>query len=223
LELLPVSSDTVVVFIAKAISEWLGTDLAQSDDFQAFFELASHSNGQIQNAALLSLKQKLGNQSYQDALEKAQVASFLRSLCSSNNPDAITFVGAALPALALTLARNQHAGLLLQLLASEIPAIKEGSSAAIQVIAGSPNDRELLLNEDILERLIVGHSTLDHPTVKLAVALIPNLAINYVALDRVNVLLALIEYVFSSVLFRNAHPILVITSNLFGKQSPQLL
>ncbi|KDR76392.1 hypothetical protein GALMADRAFT_140093 [Galerina marginata CBS 339.88] len=194
LEHLPVASDTVVLFTVKAIPEWLGTDLAQSGDFQTLFELASHSNRLIQNASLLSLKQKFGNQSYQDALEQAQVASFFRSLCSSANPDAIAFVGAGLPVVALTLARNQHADVLIQLLALDIPVIREGSSSAIQVIAASTSDRELLLNEDILERLIVGDSSLDHVTLKLARALIPNLAIEYVRLDRIDVLLALIDH-----------------------------
>ena len=195
LDHLVVASEAVIEFTACAVKDWIGPDLAQLNDFETFFDLVSHSNKRIQTAALSSLKQRMSEREYQESLERANIVFVIRSLSSnSNNPEAISFVAFALPTMALTLARNDHADLLLQLLACEEPRICEGSFAAIENIAnGSIDDRKHLLDIDILERLIGSDERLGQTELQLLSTIIPRLALDYLHAGKVDFILGLVE------------------------------
>jgi hypothetical protein len=195
LDRLVVASDTQIEFTALAIQGWIGADLAQLNNFETFFDLVSHSNKSIQTAALSSLKQRLSEREYQESLERANIVFILRSLSSNNdNPEAISFVAFALPAMALTLAHNNHLDVILQLLACEKPQIREGASAAIENIAnGSANDRNYLLDVDILERLIGRDEPLGQTELQLSSAIIPKLSLDYLRARKVDFILGLVE------------------------------
>ena len=195
LDRLLVASDAQIEFTALAIKDWIGPDLAQLNDFETFFDLVSHSNKSIQAAALSSLKQRMPEREYQESLERANIIFILRSLSSSNdNPDAISFVAFALPAMALTLAHNNHVDAILQLLACDEQQIREGAATAIENIAnGSVNDRQHLLDVDILERLIVGGGTLGQTNLQLSSTIIPKLSLDYLRAGKVDFILGLVE------------------------------
>ncbi|RDB26380.1 hypothetical protein Hypma_006519 [Hypsizygus marmoreus] len=189
------ASKILIKFSAKAIEEWIGPDLAQLNDFTAFFSLASHSNKYIQTAALQSLAQKLPNGEYQESLEKANVVYLIRSLSSSSNSEAINFVVTALDALALSLARNEHVGLVLELLGSDEPKICEGAAAALEAIAsGSMQERKQLLEENIIERLAGNQERLDNNTLRLLSSIIQKLAFDYLDAGKIAFFLTLVDH-----------------------------
>jgi hypothetical protein len=195
LERLLVASEPMIEFTARAIQDWIGPDLAQINDFATLFNLVTQSNKRIQTAALYSLKQRISNREYQESLERANVVSLLRSLSSNrDNPEAISFVAVALPPMALTLAHNEHVDVILQLLASEEPQIREGASAAIENIAnGSAHDRKYLLDADILERLIGSDERMGQTELQLSSTIIPKLALDYLRAGKVDFILTLVE------------------------------
>ena len=195
LDRLVVASDAQIEFTALAIKGWIGPDLAQLNDFETFFDLVSHSNRSIQTAALSSLKQRMPEREYQESLERANIIFILRSLSSNNdNPEAISFVAFALPAMALTLAHNNHIDVVLQLLACEEAQIREGAAAAIENIAnGSASDRNHLLDVDILERLIGRDEPLGQTELQLSSAIIPKLSLDYLHAGKVDFILGLVE------------------------------
>ena len=198
LDRLVVASDVQIEFTALAIKGWIGPDLAQLNDFETFFHLVSHSNKSIQTAALSSLKQRMLEREYQELLERANIISVLRSLSSSVNPEAISFVAFALPTMALILAHNGHLAVVLELLACEEPQIREGASTAIENIAnGSVSDRKHLLDVDILERLIGNYEPLQQTELLLSSTIIPKLSLDYLHAGKVNFVLGLVECVFS--------------------------
>ena len=189
-----VASDAQIEFTALAIKGWIGSDLAQLNDFETFFDLVSHSNKSIQTAALSSLKQRMSEREYQELLERANVVSVLRSLSSSDNPEAISFVAFALSTMALTLAHNNHVDVILELLACDEPQIREGASTAIENIAnGSVNDRKHLLDVDILERLIKSYEPLGQTELQLSSTIIPKLSLDYLRAGKVDLILGLVE------------------------------
>ena len=195
LDRLLIASDAQIEFTALAIKGWIGPDLAQLNDFETFFDLVSHSNKAIQTAALSSLKQRMSEREYQESLERANIIFILRSLSSSNdNPDAISFVAFALPAMALTLAHNNHVDVVLQLLACDEQQIREGAATAIENIAnGSVNDRQYLLDVDILERLIWSDEPLGQTNLQLSSTVIPKLSLDYLRAGKVDFILGLVE------------------------------
>ncbi len=195
LDRLLVASDAQIEFTALAIKGWIGSDLARLNDFETFFDLVSHSNKPIQTAALSSLKQRMSEREYQESLERANIIFILRSLSSgNNNPDAISFVAFALPAMALTLAHNNHIDVVLQLLACDEQQIREGAAAAIENISnGSVSDRQHLLDVDILERLIGSDEPLGQTNLQLSSAIIPKLSLDYLRAGKVEFILGLVE------------------------------
>jgi hypothetical protein len=194
LDRLLLASDTLIEYSALAIKEWIGSDLAQLNDFATFFNLASHSNKRIQSAALLSLKEKLHNKENQESLEKANVVYLIRSLTTSEASEAISFVAAALTSLALSLARNGHVSVIVQLLVSEEPKISAGASAALEAIAsGSMQERKHLLDEDIIERLSGSQGRNDQTVLLLVSTLISKLVIDYLRVGKMSFILSLVE------------------------------
>lgn len=195
LDRLLVASDALNEFTAHAIKDWIGPDLAQLNNFETFFDLVSHSNKAIQTAALSSLKQRMSEREYQESLERANIVFVMRSISSgSDNPEAISFVAFALPTMALTLAHNNHADVIIQLLACEEPQIREGASTAIENIAnGSVNDRKHLLDVDILERLIGSDEHLGQTELQLSSTIIPKLSLDYLRAGKVDLILGLVE------------------------------
>lgn len=188
------ASDTLIEYSALAIQEWIGLDLAQLNDFATFFNLASHSNKRIQTAALSALKQRLQNREYQESLEKANIVYLIRSLTTSDAPEAISFVVAALTALALTLARKGHVSVIIQLLTSEEPKVSAGASLALETIAsGSAQERKHLLDEDIIERLSGNQGRHDQTVLHLLSILIPKLIIDYLRAGKISLFLSLVE------------------------------
>jgi hypothetical protein len=191
-----VASDVLIEFAVQAIQDWIGPDLAELNDLTAFFDLVSHPDRRIQTGALFSLKQKFSNRDYQEVLERANVASLLLSLSSSSgNPEAINFVAFALPSLALSLAHNSHVDVILQLLFCEVQQIREGASAAIEVISnGSAHERKYLVDADILERLIGSNErALEQMELQLSSLIFPNLAFDYLRVGKVDFILTLVE------------------------------
>lgn len=195
LDRLLLASDTLIEYTVQAIQDWIGPDLAQLNDFATFFDLVSHSDRRVQTGALFSLKQRISNREYQESLERANIVFLIRSLSSnSDNPEAISFVAFALPSLALTLAHNGHVDAILQLLTCDEPQIREGASAAIEVIAnGSAHERKHLLDKDILERLIGSDERLGQTELRLSSTIIPKLALDYLHAGRVDLILTLVE------------------------------
>ena len=195
LDRLVVASDVMIEYTAHAIKDWIGPDLSQLNNFQTFFDLVSHSNKSIQTAALSSLKQRMSEREYQESLERANIVFILRSLSSSSdNPEAISFVAFALPTMALSLAHNNHADVVLQLLACEEPQIREGATTAIENIAnGSVDDRKHLLDVDVLERLIGSDERLGQTDLQVASTIIPKLSLDYLRVGKVDFILGLVE------------------------------
>jgi len=192
LDRLLLASDILIEYTVQAIQDWIGPDLAQLNDFVTFFDLVSHSDRRIQTGALFSLKQRISNREYQESLEKANVVFLIRSLASNgDNPEAISFVAFALPSLALTLAHNGHVDVIFQLLTHEEPQIRQGASAAIEGIAnGSAHERNHLLDEDILERLV---GSLGQTELQLSSTIIPKLAQDYLRAGKVDLVITLVE------------------------------
>ena len=188
-----IASDTLIEFSVDAIKSWIGPDLAKLNDFATLFSLASHTDRRIQTAALFSLKQRLQNRDYQESLEKANVVYLIRSLSSSDNPSAVSFVAEALTSLAPSLARNGHMSVMLQLLLSVEPKIKEAAAAALEAVANcSTHERKHLLKEDIIERLM-GNQPLDQTLLHLLSSIIPKLAFDYLDAGKIDFLLTLVE------------------------------
>ena len=168
-------------------------DLAQLNDFTTFFSLISHSDRRIQTAALTTLRQKLPNSNHQESLEKANVIFVIWTLADSDNPEALNFVAAALPVLALSLARNGHCSTIMDLLMHREPKVQEGAAAALEIIAnGSVLERKRLLEEDIIGKLISHDERLEQTQLRLLSSLIPKLVVDYL-----KVILELVEYVIS--------------------------
>lgn len=195
LDRLLLASDALIEFTVQAIQDWIGSDLAQLNDFVTFFDLVSHSDRRIQTGALSSLKQRLSNRECQESLERANIIHLLRSLASNgSSPEAISFVTFALPTLSLTLASNGHVDAILQLLTSEEPEIRRGASAAVESIAnGSAHERNYLLAHDILERLIGSNEQIGQTELQLSSAIIPKLAFDYLRAGRVTLIVSLTE------------------------------
>ena len=195
LDRLVVASDPQIEFTALAIKGWIGPDLAQLNEFETFFDLVFHSNRSIQTAALSSLKQRMSEREYLESLERANIVFVLRSLSSSvDNREAISFVAFALPAMAITLAHNNHVDVVLQLLACGEQQIREGASTAIETIAnGSASDRKYLLDVDILERLIGSEVPLGQMELQLLSTIIPKVSLDYLRAGKADFMLGLVE------------------------------
>jgi hypothetical protein len=194
MEGLQLASDNLVKFSAQAIQEWIGPDLVQLNKLEQLFHLASHHDRRIQDVALLSLKKKLDNREYQNSLEKAAIVPLIRSLSESDNPEAIDFVASVLRLLALTLASHGHVGDIFHHLTHREPSIQAGASAAIVAIANSSEvDRQLLLDENVLERLTGRFERLGSTELGLTGMIIPPLTPGYFRADRAKFILALIE------------------------------
>lgn len=188
------ASDSLIKMTVQAIQDWIGPDLSQLNDFVTLFDLVSDSNKHIQTAALYSLKQGISNPSYQESLERANIDFLIRSISSSDNPEAISFVAFALPSLALNLARNGHLNTILQFLTCEEPKIREGASAAIEAIAnGSPTERQHLVEAEILERLIDSGDRLGQTELQISSVIIPKLAFDFINSGKINLILGLVE------------------------------
>jgi hypothetical protein len=189
-------SEALVEYAKKAIQDWIGPDLAQLSDFTTFFSLISHSDQRIQTAALISLRQKISNLDNQVSLEQANVVMMIRTLSDSDNPEAFNFIMEALRVLALSLARNGHASILINLLMHKEPKVREGAAAALEAIAnGSEPERKKLLEEAIIERLIGHEARLEQTPLHLVCSIIPKLAIDYLNAGRMELILTLVEYV----------------------------
>jgi hypothetical protein len=191
---LQLASDNLVKFAVQAIKEWIGPDFVQLNNFQQLFQLASHHDRRVQNGSLHSLKQKMGNREYQKSLEKTDIVPFIQSLSDSDNPEAISFVASALRSLALSLAGNGHVNEILRQLNHEESSIQESASTAIIAIAnGSEAEKQLLLDEDVLERLAGNHERLGLTELRLLSAIIHPLSFEYVHADKARFILSLVE------------------------------
>jgi hypothetical protein len=93
------------------------------------------------------------------------------------------------------MAYNGHVDVILQLLTSEEPQIREGASAAIEAIAnGSTHERKHLLDADIIERLIGNDAQgLGQTELQLSSTIIPKLALDYARGGKVDLILTLVE------------------------------
>lgn len=191
---LELPTEPLIEYAVKAIQDWIGPDLAHLNDFPKFFSLVEHSDRRIQTAALISLKQKLSNADYQASLEKANIISTLRSLSNSDNPEALNFVAVALRELALSLARNGHASNIINLLVHKEPKVRDGAAAALEAISsGSARDRKLLLEEDIIERLVGHDEPLEQTQIYLLASIIPMLALDYLEAGKTDLIFRLVE------------------------------
>ena len=192
---LQLPTEILIQYSAKAIQDWIGPDLAQLNDFTAFFSLALHSDRRIQTAAMISLKQRLSNSNHQQSLEKADVIFLIRTLTDSDNSEALNFVMEALRVLALSLARNGHSSTIIAFLMHKEPKVRDGAVAAIEAIVNSSvQDRKFLLEEDIIEKLI-NLKYLDQMHLRLLSSIIPKLAIDYCNAGKMELILSLVEYV----------------------------
>ena len=188
------ASDAFMDYSVRAIQEWIGADLAKLNDFPTFFDLVSHADRRIQNSALFSLRERLDDRGYQESFEKANIIFLMRTLASTDNPEAINFVAFALPSLALTLARNGHVSDILQFLTYNEPKIREGASGAIEAIASGSNlDRDHLMADDVLERLVGGSERLAQTELHLCATITPKLAVDYLHANKLNLILTLVE------------------------------
>lgn len=188
------ASDAFMDYSVRAIQEWIGADLAKLNDFPTFFDLVSHADRRIQNSALFSLRERLDDRGYQESFEKANIIFLMRTLASTDNPEAINFVAFALPSLALTLARNGHVSDILQFLTYNEPKIRDGASGAIEAIASGSNlDRDHLMADDVLERLVGGSERLAQTELHLCATIIPKLAVDYLHANKLNLILTLVE------------------------------
>lgn len=195
LNCLQLPSEIQIQYAVKAIQDWIGPDLAQLNDFTTFFSLILHSDRRVQTAAMISLRQKLSNSDHQQSLEKADVVFLIRTLSDSDNSEALNFVMEALRVLALSLARNGHSSTIIALLMHKEPKVREGAAAALETIVnGSVQERKLLLEEDIIEKLI-NHECLDQMQLHLLSSIIPKLAIDYCNAGKMELILTLVEYV----------------------------
>lgn len=194
LKRLVLASDAFIEFSVRAIQEWIGADLAKLNDFSTFFDLVSHADRRIQNGALFSLRERLQDRGYQESLEKANIVFLIKTLASTDNPEAINFVAFALPSLALTLGRNGHVSAILQLLTYNEPKIREGASGAIEAIASGSNvDRSHLMADDVLERLLGGNEQLAQTELQLCATILPKLAVDYLHASKLDFIFTLIE------------------------------
>ena len=187
-------SEALIGYSTKAIQDWIGPDLAQSNDFAAFFSLISHPHRRIQTASLISLRQKLSNSNYHESLEKANVIVMIRTLVDSDNPEALNFVMEALRVLGLSLARNGHSSTIISLLMHKEPKVRVGAAAALEAIASSAREGKLLVEEDIIGRLIDHEERLEQTQLDLLSSVIPKLAIGYLNIGKIGLILTLIEY-----------------------------
>lgn len=122
----------------------------------------------------------------------------IRTLSESDNPEAFTFVMEALQVLAVSLARNGHSSAIINFLMHNEPKVREGAAAALEAIAnGSVQDRKLLVEEDIIERLIGHEEHLGQTQLQLLSSIIPKLAIDYLDTRKIELILTLVEYVIS--------------------------
>jgi len=82
---------------------------------------------------------------------------------------------------------------ILQILLSVEPKIREAAAAALEAIANrSMHERKHLLNEDIIERLM-GYQPLDQILLHLLSSIIPKLAFDYLDAGKIDFLLTLVE------------------------------
>jgi hypothetical protein len=191
---LELPTEPLIDYAVKAIQDWIGPDLAHLNDFATFFGLLEHSDMRIQTAALISLKQRLPNAEYQESFEKANIIYTLHSLSSSNNPEGLNFLAFALPALAVSLARNGHASNIINFLMHKEPKVRDGAAAALEAIcSGSPRDRKFLLEEDIIEKLVGHEDHLEQTQIQVLVSTVPLLALDYLEAGKVDVFLGLVE------------------------------
>ena len=191
---LELPTEPLIDYAVKAIQDWIGADLAHLNDFPTFFGLLEHSDRRIQTAALISLKQRLPNAGYEESLEKANIIHTLRSLSNSDNPEALNFVSVALRALALSLAQNGHASNIINLLEHKEPKVRDGAAAALEAISsGSPRDRKLLLEQDIIERLVGHEEHLEQTQIQVLASTVPLLALDYLDAGKVDVVFRLVE------------------------------
>jgi hypothetical protein len=198
LNLLTHPTEALIEYSTKAIRDWIGPDLALLNDFTTFFGLISHPDRRIQTAALTTLRQNLSHPHHQESLEKANVIFVIRTLTDSENPEALNFVAAALQVLALSLARNGHSSIIMDLLMHEKPKVQEGAAAALEIIANGPVlERKRLLEQDIIGKLIGRDEPLEQTQLRLLSSLIPKLAIDYLNAGRIELILTLVEYVIS--------------------------
>ena len=196
LNCLQLPTEAQIEYSAKAIRDWIGPDLAQLNDFTTFVSLVSHSDRRIQTAALISLRQKLSNSGHQESLEKANVVFLIQTLTDSDNPEALNFVMDALRVLASSLARNGHSSTIISLVMHREPKVREGAAAALEsIVNGSEQERKLLLEEDIIEKLIRSEERLDQMQLHLLSSIIPRLAIDYCNAGKMQLILTLVEYV----------------------------
>ena len=196
LNCLQLPTEAQIEYSAKAIRDWIGPDLAQLNDFTTFVSLVSHSDRRIQTAALISLRQKLSNSGHQESLERANVVFLIQTLTDSDNPEALNFVMEALRVLALSLARNGHSSTIIALVTHKELKVREGAAAALEAIVnGSVQVRKLLLEEDIIEKLIIDEERLDQMQLHLLSSIIPRLAIDYCNAGKMQLILTLVEYV----------------------------
>jgi hypothetical protein len=188
-------SEALIEYSSKAIRDWIGSDLAQLNDFTTFFNtLIAHPDGRIQTAALTALRHQLSNPNHQESLEKANVIFLIRTLTDSDNPEAFNFVSTALQALALAFARNGHTSTIMDLLLHREPKVQEGAAAALEIIGNGPVlERKRLLEQDIIGKLIGHGERLEQTQLRLLSSLIPKLAIDYLDAGRIDLIFKLLE------------------------------
>ncbi|KAG6832805.1 hypothetical protein H0H92_009424 [Tricholoma furcatifolium] len=192
---LQLPTEPLIEFATNAIQTWIGPDLILLNDFEELFELFFHSNLRIQSSALISLRQRLTNVAHQESLEKANITSILRSLSSSDNPEALTFVSVALRTLALILAQHGHVPVIIDFLDHKESKVREGAIAALEAIAGGPQQaRATLVEEGILETLISRNEHMEQTHLDVMVSVIPKLAVDYLEAGRADLLLDLVDH-----------------------------
>ena len=194
LDRLEFPSDSLIDYAVKAIQDWLGPDLAHLNDFPKFFGLIEHANERIQTSALIALTQRLSNADYHESLEKANIMSLLRSLSNSNNSKAVDFVKVALPALALSLARNGHTSDIIDLVEHNQLKVREGAATAIETICRGPVlERKHLVEKDIIENLVARGDHLDKTQTHLLASIIPILVCDYLEAAKIDLIFPLVE------------------------------
>jgi hypothetical protein len=207
LENLQFASSNLVDYSAKAIRDWIGPDLVQLGQPQVLFHLTSHPDILLQNSAIFSLKQSVHSKDCHEILEREGIVPLLHSLLESGSAEAKDLVATTLRAMGMTLARHGHVDEIFSYLFHEDAAVQSGACAALESVAnGTSEDRQFLLNEGILERLIRSSETLGPSELRLASIIIPKLALEYIRARKVTFILTLIEYVFCTVFVCLAHP-----------------
>ena len=196
LDCLDQTSDPLVEFCAKAIKDWIGPDLAQSDQFAKLIQLASHTDRRIQTEVLFTLKQMVSNGKHHDALVRDGIVPAIQSLSSDNSHEVIGFVALALRSLAMTMLRRGHTADILRFFTSDVVQLREGSYIAVETIAnGSERDRKVLLDEDIIERVTREYDEMSLATLKLAENVIKKLTSDYIRAGKIHILIPLIKWV----------------------------